>query len=66
MFKNDFPFVQEAQAVENKLVVRLDDPESQNPLLVRALVDAGAKIRFVGELRYSLEDIYLQLMESVQ
>ena len=63
---NDFSFVQEAQAVENKLVVRLDDPESQNPLLVRALVDAGAKIRFVGELRYSLEDIYLQLMESVQ
>ena len=59
-----FPFVQDAQAIENKLVVRLDDPEGQNPALVRALVEAGADIRFVGELRYSLEDIYLQLMES--
>ena len=61
-----FPFVQEAQAIENKLVARLDDPDSQNPQLVRALVNAGADIRFVGELRYSLEDIYLQLMENVQ
>jgi len=61
-----FPFVKDPQAIENKLVVRLDDPDSQNPALVRALVQAGADIRFVGELRYSLEDIYLQLMESDQ
>jgi len=62
----NFPFVQDAQAIENKLLVRLDDPDSQNPQLVRALVNAGADVRFVGELRYSLEDIYLQLMENVQ
>jgi len=29
-------------------------------------VDAGAPIQFVGELRYSLEDVYLQLMESAR
>ena len=63
---NAFPFVQDAEAIGNKLVVRLDDPDSRNPILVRALVNAGADIRFVGELRYSLEDIYLQLMEAVQ
>jgi len=60
----DFPFVQETQVVDNKLVVRLDDPDTQNPQLIRALVNAGAAIQFVGELRYSLEDIYLQLMEQ--
>ncbi len=61
-----FAFVQDLQAVDNKLVVRLGDPDSQNPQLVRALVNAGAAVRFVGEMRYSLEDIYLQLMENVQ
>ncbi len=61
-----FPFAKDVRAVENKLVVRLDDPDSQNPQLVRALVNAGADVRFVGELRYSLEDIYLQLMENTQ
>lgn len=62
----DMPFVQDVQAIDNKLVVRLNDPDSQNPTLVRALVNAGASIQFVGELRYSLEDIYLQLMEKTK
>jgi ABC-2 type transport system ATP-binding protein len=59
------PFVREAKIVENKIVVTLDDPESQNPDIVRALVAAGADIRFVGELRHSLEDVYLQLVKTV-
>lgn len=58
------PFVKEAQRVEQKLVVGLDDPESGNPLLVRALVQAGAEIQFVGELRHSLEDVYLSLIHA--
>ena len=58
------PFVTEAQAVENKLVITLDDPEQHNPELIRALVGAGADIQFVGELRHSLEDVYLRLIES--
>jgi ABC-2 type transport system ATP-binding protein len=58
------PFVKDAQAVENKLVVGLDDPEAQNPALVRRLVEAGAEIQFVGELRHSLEDVYLQLVNQ--
>jgi ABC-2 type transport system ATP-binding protein len=59
-----FPFVKEAQAVDAKLVVGLDNPEEGNPALVRALVEAGAEVQFVGELRYSLEDIYLQLIQD--
>jgi len=58
------PFVKEARAVENKLVVTLDDPENRNPEIIRLLVGAGAEIQFVGELRHSLEDVYLQLVKS--
>jgi ABC-2 type transport system ATP-binding protein len=58
------PFVREAKVVENKLVVSLDDPESHNPEIIRALVAAGADIQFVGELRHSLEDVYLQLVKN--
>jgi ABC-2 type transport system ATP-binding protein len=58
------PFVREAQAVDNKLVVTLDDPEARNPEIVRALVGAGADLQFVGELRHSLEEVYLQLVHS--
>jgi ABC-2 type transport system ATP-binding protein len=52
------------QAVDNKLVLTLDDPEERNPELIRLLVAAGADIQFVGELRHSLEDIYLQLVKE--
>lgn len=58
------PFVREAKTVDNKLVVNLDDPEMHNPEIIRVLVSAGADIQFVGELRHSLEDVYLQLVKS--
>ena len=58
------PFVVEVQAVENRLVVRLDKPEEQNPVIIRKLVEAGALVQFVGELRHSLEDVYLQLIHN--
>ncbi len=57
------PFVRSVEIKENKLVVGLDDPERNNPELIRALVDAGADIQFVGELRRSLEEIYLRLVK---
>jgi ABC-2 type transport system ATP-binding protein len=59
-----FGFVQSVQSMENKLVVSLDDPEDQNPALVRTLVEAGANIQFVGEIRRRLEDVYLQLIKE--
>jgi ABC-2 type transport system ATP-binding protein len=58
------PFVREAKVVENKLLVSLDDPETNNPEIIRKLVGAGAEIQFVGELRHSLEDVYLQLVKN--
>jgi ABC-2 type transport system ATP-binding protein len=58
------PFVREVKVVENKLVVTMDEPETRNPEVVRSLVKAGADIQFVGELRHSLEEVYLQLVKS--
>ena len=59
-----FAFAHDVKIVENKIVVTLDDPDSQNPEIIRALVGAGADLRFVGELRHSLEDVYFQLVKQ--
>lgn len=59
-----YDFVQSAEVVDNKILVNLDDPEAHNPEMVRALVEAGAEIQFVGELRQRLEDVYLQLVNG--
>ncbi len=58
------PFVRESKVIDNKLLVNLDDPETHNPEIIRTLVGAGADIQFVGELRHSLEDVYLQLVKN--
>lgn len=60
----EMPFVLDAKTVDSKLVVTLDDPETHNPDIIRALVGVGADIHFVGELRRSLEDVYLTLMKE--
>jgi len=57
-------YVKESRLMENKLLVTLDDPEIHNPEIIRLLVSAGADIQFVGELRHSLEDVYLQLVKN--
>lgn len=57
-------FVQSAKMIDNKMVVTLDDPEAFNPEIIRILVDNGADIRFVGELRRSLEEVYLHLVQN--
>jgi ABC-2 type transport system ATP-binding protein len=58
------PFVKDAQGIENRIVVGVDQPDEQNPILVRKLVELGAAIQFVGELRHSLEDVYLQMIHA--
>lgn len=58
----EVPGVQDARAAEGRLVVRLDDPEANNPAILRRLIGLGADVQFVGELRHSLEDIYLRFV----
>ncbi len=64
----DLPFARNVQPVRlsdgGSIVVDLDDPNAQNPVIVRRLVECGADVRFVGELRHSLEDVYLRLINA--
>jgi ABC-2 type transport system ATP-binding protein len=57
-------YVESAKAVDNKILVTLADPERYNPDLIRLLVEQGAEIQFVGELRRTLEDVYLHLVQN--
>ncbi len=58
------PFVRNTQVIDNKLMLGIDQPEVNNPELIRHLVGLGAKIQFVGELRRSLEDVYLEMVKA--
>jgi ABC-2 type transport system ATP-binding protein len=58
----DLPFVEGAQAVDGSLFVEVGDPRGDNPELVRALVDAGARIVTVNEEVATLEQVYLDLV----
>ena len=58
------PFVHSVTVQDGALAITLDDPNTQNPPLVRALVAAGASIRYVEPIEHSLEDVYLQLVAS--
>ena len=60
----NLPYVKKIEAHENKLLVAVDDPETYNPEMIRLLVNGGQNIQFVGELRHSLEDVYLQLVKN--
>jgi ABC-2 type transport system ATP-binding protein len=42
----------------------MDNPERDNPALVRAIVTAGGNIQYVTELRSTLEDVYLKLIRE--
>jgi ABC-2 type transport system ATP-binding protein len=58
------PFIHDVKVVDNKLVISMDEPELHNPDVVRVLVASGADVQFVGELRHSLEDVYMQLVKN--
>jgi ABC-2 type transport system ATP-binding protein len=60
------PFVKSVSQVDGHLRVALDDPETQNPTVVRALVEAGGAVQFVEEEEHSLEQVYFDLMEESQ
>jgi len=61
-----FDYVTDIKAIDNKIVATLDNPELRNPELIRSLIDNGADLTFVGELRHSLEDVYLQLVQNAE
>lgn len=50
--------------LRSALTVTLDDPDEQNPALIRALIAADAPVRYVEPLRRSLEEAYLALLNG--
>jgi ABC-2 type transport system ATP-binding protein len=60
----EHPRVSEAKLIDQKIVATIEDPETHNPELIRILVREGADVQFIGELRRSLEDVYLQLVKN--
>jgi ABC-2 type transport system ATP-binding protein len=51
---------------ENRLILDVDNPEQDNPQIIRTIVGAGGDVQFVNELRSSLEDTYLKLIKGVE
>jgi len=58
----ELPFVDGAQIVDGSLIVEVRDPRGDNPELVGALVNAGARIVGVAEEVATLEQVYLNLV----
>jgi ABC-2 type transport system ATP-binding protein len=56
--------VKNVRTSDNKLILDIDDPEKDNPSVVRAIVQAGGNIRYVTELRSTLEDVYLKFIRE--
>ncbi|MFN8596254.1 MAG: ABC transporter ATP-binding protein [Anaerolineae bacterium] len=59
-----FDFVKQVEIEDSRLTVALDEPETANPIIVKALVEAGAEVQFVSEVRHSLEDVYFSLING--
>jgi len=63
-FARRFDFVKQAVLEDRRLVLGLDNPEESNPIIVKALVEAGLAVQFVSEVRHSLEDVYFSLIND--
>ena len=57
-------FVKSLRTSENKLILDIDNPEKDNPEVVRTIVQTGGNIQYVTELRSTLEDVYLKLIRE--
>ncbi len=57
-------FVNSARISKDSLVMEVDSPEKNNPDITAYLVGKGFRIQFIGEIRRSLEDVYLSIVEK--
>ncbi len=63
-FARRFGFVRQVTLEGNRLILGIDNPEESNPIVVKALVEAGLEVQFVSEVRHSLEDVYFSLIND--
>lgn len=60
----DFDFVHDLRLNENRLILEIESPEQNDPVVVEYLVKNGFRIQFIGEIRRTLEDVYLNIVEK--
>ncbi len=58
--------VKGARTVDNQLILDMDEPERDNPEVVRTIVEAGGRVQYVTELRSTLEDVYLKMIKEAE
>ncbi len=58
--------VKNVRSSDNKLILDIDNPEKDNPEVVKTIVKADGNIQYVTELRSTLEDVYLKLIREAQ
>jgi ABC-type multidrug transport system, ATPase component len=63
---NKLKVVKGVNQMGNKLLLELENPEKQNPEVVRSIVAVGGNIQYITELKSSLEDVYLKLINEVK
>jgi ABC-2 type transport system ATP-binding protein len=59
------PFGNEVQG-NNRMTIDVDDPDEDNPGIVRAIVEAGGDVQSVSVTSSSLEEAYLKLVREGQ
>lgn len=56
------PAVEAMESKDDRIILQVSDPERHSPDIIDAIVRAGGRIRSVGELRHSMEDVYIKLI----
>lgn len=55
-----------AEKTNNSLVIVVNNPEKENPEILKEIQTAGGRIQFVTEVGSSLEDVYLKLVRGTE
>jgi ABC-2 type transport system ATP-binding protein len=53
-----------SEITDNSLVIDVNDPEMENPAILKAIEAAGGHVQFVTEIGSTLEDVYLKLVRG--
>ena len=53
-----------SEITPNSIVINVNDPEKENPAILRSINTAGGQVVFVTEVGSSLEDVYLKVIRG--
>jgi ABC-2 type transport system ATP-binding protein len=56
--------IKNIQTDKNRTTLVIENPETSNPIVLKKLVNSGAKIIYFNQIKASLEEIYLDLIKD--